>query len=130
MGKFERMKKLIECIEKYDFECEAGNLRGCKDWDELKKEIEELGAMEKLEPCCVDTTPKNHIERMKEEAEELEVKIKKLETFLAKEMKEKKYTDEYQRQLLAIQKDHMIKYYVVLLERIGIDKKKMEETEK
>lgn len=45
-------------------------------------------------------------------------------------MEEKKYTDEYQRQLLAIQKDCMIRYYSVLLERIGNDKKKMEKTEK
>ena len=67
---------------------------------------------------------------MEEEAQELEEKIKKLEVFLSKEMEEKKYTDEYQRQLLAIQKDRMIGYYCVLLERIYVDKKKMEKTEK
>lgn len=122
MGKFEKMKKLIECIEKYDFECEAGNLRGCKDWNELKKEIEELGAMEKLEPCCVDATPKNHIERMKEELQALETKLDNLCAFLEKEMEEKKYTNEYQRQLLAIQKSHMIGYYNTLLARIDNDK--------
>lgn len=129
VGRRERMKELINKIEKYNFECEAGYLRGCQEWIDLKKEIGELEVMEKLEPC-ENAKPKNHIERMEEEAQELEEKIKKLEVFLSKEMEEKKYTDEYQRQLLAIQRDHMIRYYSVLLERIGIDKKKMEKTEK
>lgn len=123
-GKYERMKKLIEHIEKCDFECEAGYLRGCQDWIELKKEIEELGAMERIEPCCVDTRPKNHIERMEEEEQELTIKINKLTAFLDKEMEEQKYTDEYQRQLMAIQRQYMIDYYNVLLLRINKDKMK------
>lgn len=67
---------------------------------------------------------------MEEEVDELQVKIKKLGLFLEKEEEEPKFTDEYQRQLLAIQRDYMIRYYSVLLERIGIDKKKMEKSEK
>lgn len=129
-SKYEKMKKLIQDIEGVGFECEAGYLSGLVAWQELKKEIEKLEAMERLEPRCVDIRPKNHIERMEEEEKELTVKINKLTAFLDKEMEEKKYTDEYQRQLLAIQRDHMIRYYSVLLERIGIDKKKMEKTEK
>ena len=129
VGKRERMKELINKIEKYNFECEGCYLRGCQEWIDLKKEIEELEAIEKLEPC-ENAKQKNHIERMEEEAQELEEKIKKLEVFLSKEMEEKKYTDEYQRQLLAIQKDRMIGYYCILLERIYVDKKKMEKTEK
>lgn len=59
MGKIERMKKLIEEIEKCDFECKtAGHLLVCFEWIELKKEIYELEAAEKLEPRCVDTRPK------------------------------------------------------------------------
>lgn len=127
-GKIEKIEKLIEEIEKYGFKNILGDLRFCSDWRELKKEINELKAIGMVP--CEDTRPKNHIERMKEEAQELEEKIKKLEVFLSKEMEEKKYTDEYQRQLLAIQKEHMIRYYSVLLERIGIDKKKMEKIEK
>lgn len=131
-GKYEKMKKLIQDIDGVGFECEAGYLSGLVAWQELKKEIEKLGAMERLEPRCVDIRPKNHIERMEEEAQELEIKIDKLSTFLSKEMEEKKYTDEHQRQLLAIQRDLMIRYYSVLLERIGIDKfkSKMEKIEK
>ena len=30
-------KKLIEDIEKCEFECEAGNLKGCLAWQQLKK---------------------------------------------------------------------------------------------
>lgn len=38
-GKCERMKKLIDKIEKYDFECKAGFLEECEEWIELKKEV-------------------------------------------------------------------------------------------
>lgn len=125
-GKYEKMKKLIQDIEGIGFECEAGYLSGLVAWQELKKEIEELGAMERLEPCCVDIRPKNHIERMEEEEQELTVKIKKLTDFLDKEMEEPKYTNEYQRQLMAIQRQHMIDYYNVLSLRISNDKMKQE----
>lgn len=131
-GKYEKMKKLIQDIEGVGFECEAGYLSGLVAWQELKKEIEDLGAMERIEPCCEDTEdiedtrPKNHIERMEEELQELETKLNNLCAFLEKEMKEPKYTDEYQRQLLAIQKQHMIDYYNVLSLRISNDKMKKE----
>ena len=126
-GKIERMKELIDKIEKYDFECKAGFIEECEEWIELKKEIGEWEAMENKP--CVDARPKNHIERMEEEAEELKIKIDKLIAFLEKEMEEKKYTDEYQRQLLAIQSRDMIGYYNTLLVRIDNDKKKLEKTE-
>lgn len=45
-GIIERIKNHIQKIEEYDFECEAGNLRGCKDWIELKKEIDKWEKME------------------------------------------------------------------------------------
>lgn len=87
-GKYEKMKNLIQDIEGIGFECEAGYLSGLVAWQELKKEIEEIGAMERIEPCCVDTRPKNHIERMEEEEQELTVKINKFTAFLDKEMEE------------------------------------------
>lgn len=120
-GKCERMKELIDKIEKYDFECKAGFLEECEEWIELKKEVNNL----ETEPA----KDVNYIERMEFELQELEEKIKKLEVFLSKEMEEKKYTDEYQRHLLAIQKSRMIDYYNTLLARIENDKKKLEKTE-
>ena len=120
IGKFEKIKKIIEGIEKYDFRSILGDLKVCSAWLELKKEIYELEAIGMVP--CENTRPKNHIERMEEEAQELVVKIKKIEVFLSKEMEEKKYTDEYQRQLLAIQRSHMIDYYNTLLARINNDK--------
>lgn len=125
MGKFEKMEKLIECIEKCDFECEAGNLRGCQEWVDLKKEVNDLLANGMTN--CEDTRPKNHIERMEEEAADLKIKTDKLIAFLEMEMIEPKFTDEYQRQLLAIQKSNMIDYYNTLLARIDNDKKKLEK---
>lgn len=123
-GKFERMKNYIQKIEKCDFECKVKFLEECQDWIELKKEIDELGAMGKIESCCVDTAPKNHIERMEEEAQELEVKIKKLEVFLEKEKEEPKYTDDIQRILLENQKEYMKNYARILKHRIFYDTKK------
>lgn len=119
MGKIEKMKKLIECIEKYDFECEAGNLRGCQEWIDLKKEVNDLSAGVMI--SCVDTTPKNHIERMEDELQELEGKIEKLEFFLEKETEEPKFTDEEQRINLHLQKSYMRKYAEILSCRIHYD---------
>lgn len=36
------MKELIESIERYGFECEAGRLEDCLEWQELKRKV--LGA--------------------------------------------------------------------------------------
>lgn len=36
------MKTLIENIEKYGFECQAGSLENCKDWKKLKKITSEI----------------------------------------------------------------------------------------
>lgn len=63
---------------------------------------------------------------MEEELQELEVKLDNLCAFLEKETKEPKFTDDYQRQLLAAQKHQMIGYYNILVLRIGNDKKKLE----
>lgn len=35
-------KKLIEDIEKCEFECEAGNLKGCLVWQQLKKILNKI----------------------------------------------------------------------------------------
>lgn len=120
-GKYEKMKKLIQDIEGVGFECEAGYLSGLVAWQELKKEIEELGAMERLEPRCVDIRPKNHIERMEEEAQELEEKIEKLVVFIEREKIEPKFTDEEQRIKLVLQKEYMINYADILRQRIYCD---------
>lgn len=87
---------------------------------DVEKQLDELEALE-IVPC-ENTTPKNHIEKMEEELQALETKLDNLCAFLEKEMEEKKYTNEYQRQLLAIQKSHMIGYYNTLLARINNDK--------
>lgn len=37
------MKELIEKLENYyDFQCEAGDLKNCGDWIELKERVETL----------------------------------------------------------------------------------------
>ena len=69
-----------------------------------------------------NTISKTHIERMEDELQALEIKLDNLCTFLEKEMEEPQYTNEYQRQLLAIQMSHMIGYYNTLLARIDNDK--------
>lgn len=63
-----------------------------------------------------------HIERMELELQEIKWKIEKGRAFLNKEMQEAKYTNELQRQLLAIQLTHMENYHNVLLARINNDK--------
>lgn len=35
------MKELIEAIERCGFECEAGRLEDCLDWQELKRRVQE-----------------------------------------------------------------------------------------
>lgn len=87
---------------------------------DVEKQLDELETVE-IVPC-ENTTPKTHIEKMEEELQALETKLDNLYAFLEKEMEEKKYTNEYQRQLLAIQKSHMIGYYNTLLARIDNDK--------
>lgn len=42
------MEKLLKEIEKCEFECEAGNLKGCRSWQELKKRIIPTKEIEKL----------------------------------------------------------------------------------
>lgn len=120
-GKYEKMKKLIQDIEGVGFECEAGYLSGLVAWQELKKEIEELGAMERLEPRCVDIRLKNHIERMEVELQELGDKIERLAIFIEREKIEPKFTDEEQRIKLVLQKEYMINYAGILKQRIYYD---------
>lgn len=118
-GIIERIKNHIQKIEEYDFECEAGNLRGCKDWIELKKEIDKW---EKMELAPVEyPREKNHIEKMEEEAQELEEKIEKLVVFIEREKIEPKFTDEEQRIKLVLQKEYMINYADILRQRIYCD---------
>lgn len=33
------MEELIKSLEKYNFECEAGYLKGCAHWIELKRRV-------------------------------------------------------------------------------------------
>lgn len=65
-----------------------------------------------------------HIKRMENELEELEEKIKNAKEFLEKEFIEPKFTDEAQRQSLAIQVCYMIDYSEILRGRIRYDKNK------
>lgn len=112
-GKCERMKELIDKIEKYDFECKAGFLEECEEWIELKKEVNNL----ETEPA----KDVNYIERMEFELQELEEKIEKLTVFLEKENEKPKYTDDIQRILLENQKEHMKSYARILKHRIHYD---------
>lgn len=84
------------------------------------KQLDELEAVGIIP--CENTISKTHIERMEDELQALETKLDNLCTFLEKEMEEPQYTNEYQRQLLAIQMSHMIGYYNTLLARIDNDK--------
>jgi len=38
----QKTEQLLNRIEQYNFECEAGNLINCTDWQELKKELQPL----------------------------------------------------------------------------------------
>lgn len=82
-------KKIIQDIEGIGFQCEAGYLSSLVAWQELKREIKELEDIGIVELSRVDTRPKNHIEKMKEEAKELEEKIKKLKFSYRKKWKRK-----------------------------------------
>ncbi|WP_443864281.1 crAss001_48 related protein [Fusobacterium ulcerans] len=64
-----------------------------------------------------------HIERMEAELKELKEKIEKAKNFLESEYLEPKFTDELQRQALAVQICYMKDYADVLKERIEYDKK-------
>lgn len=65
-----------------------------------------------------------HIEKMKKELEELEIKLENLEKFVEKEIEEHKFTDEIQRIKLSCQAEHMHSYAKVLKERIKYDTEK------
>ena len=112
VNRVEKIKNYIQKIEKCDFECEAGNLRGCQEWIDLKKEVYMLGT---------NNVGKNHIEKMEEELQELEEKIEKLEIFLEKETENPKFTDEEQRTNLALQRKSMKDYAEILKCRIHYD---------
>ena len=57
------MENLLKEIEKCEFECEAGSLKGCRAWQELKKRImSEKGKKE--------ARKMTHIERMELELED------------------------------------------------------------
>lgn len=36
------LQELIQKLEGYEFECQGGYLKGCKDWINLKKEVSKL----------------------------------------------------------------------------------------
>ncbi len=66
----------------------------------------------------------DHIERMKKELEELELKIQKANDFLNKEFENPKFTDEMQRSNLFCQIQYMIDYSICLENRIDYDTEK------
>lgn len=65
-----------------------------------------------------------YIEIMEQEYKELSERIDKARVFLSNEMVDKKLTTEFDRQLLAIQLQHMINYKIILDKRIQIAKSK------
>lgn len=65
-----------------------------------------------------------HIERMKSESRELEEKIQNGTKFLNSENECPKFTNETQRQLLAIQLSYMVNYAETLKARIKYDENK------
>lgn len=65
-----------------------------------------------------------HIERMKKELEELELKIQKANDFLNKEFENPEFTDEIQRSNLFCQIQYMIDYSICLENRKDYDTEK------
>lgn len=83
------MENLLKEIEKCEFECEAGNLKGCRAWQELKKRIistEEKGKThiipelyfdEKIKLLLSSKTESENKVRIIEELAELQKEIAK-----------------------------------------------------
>jgi len=106
--------EILEFVEGCDYICNAGPLKNNLAWAELKRRANEQ-ACEPDKPIIKEPT---YIDRMRTESYELGIKIEKASAFIEKEIKEPKYLDGMQRQLLKKQLEAMKAYHDVLMTRI------------